>query len=102
MTSSILGVCRTDRIRNMELHFKIRVADVGAKAKTAKLKWECTNNDEPKSLPIRFRGMAIEAEADGKEMADQPWTHMKASGMCMLLTETSGRKKAFAQQWDTQ
>ncbi|XP_047989820.1 uncharacterized protein LOC125229086 [Leguminivora glycinivorella] len=38
MERSILGVRRTDRIRNTELRSRTRVVDVGAK--TAKLKWD--------------------------------------------------------------
>ena len=108
MERSILGVRRTDRIRNTELRSKTRIIDLGVK--TAKLKWDwaghvCRMNPERWTkistdwIPEeghRIRGRPKRRWRDDLDTFYKEWPELAHN-----RAQWRKRGEAFAQQWDT-
>ncbi|XP_026323193.1 uncharacterized protein LOC113232637 [Hyposmocoma kahamanoa] len=107
MERNVLGVKRTERIRNTTLRSQTQIADVAQKA--AKLKWRwaghvcCTPEDlwaevtiqwSPKS--VGHRGRPRKGWRDELDAYDKAWVQLAQD-----RDAWRDQEEAFAQQWDT-
>ncbi|KAI8421512.1 hypothetical protein MSG28_009555 [Choristoneura fumiferana] len=107
MERSILGVRRTDRIRNTILRSKTRVTDVGVK--TAKLKWDWAGH-VCRMHPDRWARIVTEWDPrDGHRSRGRPKRRLRDDLSAFQLDwlvhaqnreEWRRKGEAFAQQWD--
>jgi hypothetical protein len=107
MERSILGVKRTDRVRNTTLRSKTRIADVGVK--TARLKWDWAGH-VCRMHPDRWANIATNwVPCDGRRRRGRPrrrWRDDLDAFLNSWAEEAQTREswgtqgEAFAQQWD--